>query len=161
VTAHDLRRIRKQLGLTQAALAERVGVTPNSLARQERGELGIAEPVARLLWQLEAQALESAPLGGRKMAPKARDFEAALNALFADAWRRRLEHLEVEAGALHRQVGGYPDPTNNRMPVCCNVMRAAMRAGDRILEQPPKGAGARLRIRYVAEARPLQRERDC
>jgi hypothetical protein len=129
-------------------------VTPNSIARQERGELGIAEPVARLLRQLETNALESTPTGTgrRKMAPSARDFEAALNALFADAWRRGLEHLDVEAGALHRQVGGYPGSAP-RMPVCCAVMREAMRPGDRILQQPPKGDGATVRIRYFPEAR--------
>jgi len=30
---------RRALGLTQAALAERLGVTPNTLARWERGKL--------------------------------------------------------------------------------------------------------------------------
>jgi len=52
MTGAELRRIRKQLGLTQAALAHLVGVTPNSIARQERGELGIREAQARLLMLL-------------------------------------------------------------------------------------------------------------
>jgi transcriptional regulator with XRE-family HTH domain len=54
MTGPQLRRIRKQLGLTQVALAERIGVTSTSLARWERGEIGISEPVARLV-QLLAQ----------------------------------------------------------------------------------------------------------
>ena len=54
MTAAELRRIRSQLGLTQAALAELVGVAPNTIARQERGEMGIKEPLARLLTLLLA-----------------------------------------------------------------------------------------------------------
>jgi 5-methylcytosine-specific restriction protein A len=156
VTGDELRRLRRTLGLTQAALAARVGVTPNSLARQERGELGIAEPVARLLRHLATQdAAESPGRRGPTMGPSARDFESALNALFADAWRRGLEQLDVEAGALHRQVGGYPGVAH-RMPLCCAVMRQAMRQGDRILQQPPKGDGATVRIRYFPDARRSQ-----
>src|SRR3990167_9401839 len=49
MTAKELRQIRKRLGLTQKELAERVGISPNSLAMQERGEIGISEPVARLV----------------------------------------------------------------------------------------------------------------
>ena len=37
----ELKSLRSRLGLTQAALAEAVGVVPNTLARWERGELGI------------------------------------------------------------------------------------------------------------------------
>ena len=37
----DLKSLRTRLGLTQAALAGVVGVVPNTLARWERGELGI------------------------------------------------------------------------------------------------------------------------
>lgn len=49
MSAAELLRIRKRLGLTQQAFAERVGVTRNTIARQERGELGIGEPLARLI----------------------------------------------------------------------------------------------------------------
>ena len=61
MTGAELRRIRQQLGLTQAALAELVGVTPNSIARQERGELGIRESQARLIQLLATQAPKSSP----------------------------------------------------------------------------------------------------
>ena len=37
----ELKSLRSRLGVTQAALAEAVGVVPNTLARWERGELGI------------------------------------------------------------------------------------------------------------------------
>ena len=56
VTGSDLRRLRKQLGLTQLALARLVGLHANSIARQERGEVGIKEPEARLVRLLAAQA---------------------------------------------------------------------------------------------------------
>jgi transcriptional regulator with XRE-family HTH domain len=49
VTGNELRQIRKRAGLTQAQLAERVGVTRNTIARQERNEIGIGEPLARLI----------------------------------------------------------------------------------------------------------------
>jgi len=48
----EVRRIRKRLGLSQAALAKEVGVNVNSLARWERGELGIRESAARLMRRL-------------------------------------------------------------------------------------------------------------
>lgn len=49
MTGPELRRLRRQLGLTQRALAALVGVTRNTIARQERGALGIGEPLARLV----------------------------------------------------------------------------------------------------------------
>ena len=45
----DLRLLRSRLGFTQARLAQAVGVTPNTLARWERGELPVpAHAVSRL-----------------------------------------------------------------------------------------------------------------
>jgi predicted transcriptional regulator len=54
VTGPQMRKIRTGLGLTQQELAVLVGVTTNSIARQERGEMGIRESLARLI-QLTAQ----------------------------------------------------------------------------------------------------------
>ena len=53
MTGHEVRRIRKRLGLSQAALAKEVGVNVNSVARWERGELGIRESAARLMRLLD------------------------------------------------------------------------------------------------------------
>jgi transcriptional regulator with XRE-family HTH domain len=61
MTGKELRRIRRQLGLSQAALAALAGVHPNSIARQERGEMGIREPLARLI-----HLLAKSPKRGRK-----------------------------------------------------------------------------------------------
>jgi DNA-binding XRE family transcriptional regulator len=46
----------QQLGLTQRKLAAWVGVHPNSIGRQERGDLGIRAPLARLIRLLADQA---------------------------------------------------------------------------------------------------------
>ena len=45
----EFRTLRKEIGLTQAQLSEALGVRANTVARWERGELRIGEPVARLL----------------------------------------------------------------------------------------------------------------
>ncbi len=44
----ELRKRRDQMNLTQVELAEELGVTSNTVARYERDELAIPEPVARL-----------------------------------------------------------------------------------------------------------------
>jgi DNA-binding transcriptional regulator YiaG len=49
VDGSELRGLRMRTGLTQAALADRLGVAPNSVARWERNERTIAEPMARLI----------------------------------------------------------------------------------------------------------------
>lgn len=52
VTGAHVRRIRKRLGLTQAELAEQLGVAENSVARWERDEMGIRPTAQRLLQML-------------------------------------------------------------------------------------------------------------
>jgi predicted ATPase/DNA-binding CsgD family transcriptional regulator/DNA-binding XRE family transcriptional regulator len=42
--AAELRRRRRELGLSQSELARALGVAPNTLARWERGELGVGNP---------------------------------------------------------------------------------------------------------------------
>jgi len=49
MTGKELKMIRIKLGWTQKHLAEVVGIAPNTLATQERSEVGIGEPVARLV----------------------------------------------------------------------------------------------------------------
>ena len=41
----DIKTLRERLGLTQTELAEAVGVRPNTVARWERGELGVSAPM--------------------------------------------------------------------------------------------------------------------
>jgi transcriptional regulator with XRE-family HTH domain len=45
----ELKAIRRRLGWSQQQLADAAGVWRNSIARQERGEMGIKESLARLL----------------------------------------------------------------------------------------------------------------
>ena len=49
MTGKGFKQKRGHLGLTQVQLAKRLGVTANAIARWERGERRISEPVARLL----------------------------------------------------------------------------------------------------------------
>ncbi len=49
MTPNRLRELRKRLGLTQEAFAKRVGVAPNTVARWERGEIGMKQTTERLI----------------------------------------------------------------------------------------------------------------
>ena len=81
------------------------------------------------------------------METKADDFRAELRRLRETAAELGFTAIELTAGNLHRRVGGYPGE-NHRMPVCCDVMRQEMSDEDSVLEEPPKGKGASLKIRY-------------
>ena len=52
MTNVEIRAFREKLGWTQMALAEAIGVTSNTVARWERGEMAISEPAARLLQKI-------------------------------------------------------------------------------------------------------------
>jgi len=49
MSGKELKRLRTQMKCTQKQLAEKLGVTKNTVARWERGEVPISEPAARLL----------------------------------------------------------------------------------------------------------------
>ena len=79
--------------------------------------------------------------------PNSYDFQEELSKLFRDAKTIGKHYADVNSGELHRRIGRYPG-RNHRIPLCCEVMKKNMKMGDRILEQPPKGKGASLTIRY-------------
>lgn len=81
------------------------------------------------------------------MNPTAEDFRRELHRQLAHAQASGADYVKINAGELHRDVGGYPG-IDHRMPVCCEVMTSTMEDGDKIIDQPPKGKGARLTIRY-------------
>lgn len=54
MTGAALKRCRMRLKLTQVEMAEKIGIRSNSLARMERGEMTISEPVSRLVQFLVA-----------------------------------------------------------------------------------------------------------
>ena len=77
-------------------------------------------------------------------------FVDALDALIARARASGSKYVDINAGALHRQVGEYPGP-GHRMATCCGVMRSALRRGDMVLSEPKSGVGATLTLRYHLE----------
>ena len=79
--------------------------------------------------------------------PTADEFRAALIAELQDATKSDCKWIDINAGTLHRKLGGYPSK-NHHMPTCCNVMHALARAGDEVINEPPKGRGANLTILY-------------
>jgi transcriptional regulator with XRE-family HTH domain len=56
MTGKELKRIRERLDWSQQKLADAAGVARNSIARQERGELGIKESLARLIRLIATEA---------------------------------------------------------------------------------------------------------
>jgi hypothetical protein len=76
------------------------------------------------------------------------EFTTAIRTSLYGAQIQKLNYLDVNSGHLHRLLGDYPGP-DQRMPVCCGAMRDEMQPGDIILNQPPKGNGASLTIRYM------------
>jgi hypothetical protein len=90
-------------------------------------------------------AAKDAPLTAGSHA--AGGFAQALNSVFKRAEGDRRTSVRINAGDLHREVGGYPGPSH-KMPVCCRAMRSAMENGDRVIESPPSGNGASLTIEY-------------
>jgi len=81
--------------------------------------------------------------------PTADDFRLELFRMMADAQNAGQEFVEINAGKMHRRVGGYPGK-NHRMPNCCQVMKAllALDYRDVIVEGPRSGQGPTLTIRY-------------
>jgi 5-methylcytosine-specific restriction protein A len=57
------------------------------------------------------------------------------------------QRILINAGELHREVGGYPGK-GHRMKTCCLALIQEQRTGDQVIESPPKGSGASLSIRY-------------
>lgn len=74
-------------------------------------------------------------------------FTAALQEMLDRAATSGSTAIDIEAGDLHRSVGGYPGPSH-RMPMCCSAMTAAMKTGDEVLRSPKSGKGASLTVRY-------------
>jgi len=79
--------------------------------------------------------------------PTADEFRKELHAIFRAGTRRADDYVDVNAGQLHRDLGGYPG-LKHQMPTCCVVMEAERRSGDVVMAAPPKGKGASLTIRY-------------
>lgn len=82
------------------------------------------------------------------MAKNKDDFKNTLLCIFKlSQLVRGISGVAVRSGDLHTLVGDYPG-ADHRMPVCCNVMKEEMKAGDQILDEPSSGQGANLVIFY-------------
>lgn len=63
VLGRELRIIREKLRLTQAEIADRLGVSPNTVARWERDEVRITPPMEKLIRLISK--MKSKPEGRR------------------------------------------------------------------------------------------------
>ena len=79
--------------------------------------------------------------------PSTDEFRHEIAAQIDRATKQGRPHIEINAGELHRVVGGYPTPTN-RMAMCCGAMRELCRPDDHTIYEPPARDGASLTIRY-------------
>jgi transcriptional regulator with XRE-family HTH domain len=95
MTGEELKAIREELGWTQSQMADELGVTPNTVARWERGEMEIFEPAARL-----AMILARGTKGRGSMSLFEKFIQESLSAFE--------QHLRAEgiAGALEDRMRG-------------------------------------------------------
>ena len=84
------------------------------------------------------------------MPPTAWEFQNHLTAILNAARQSGESYVDVESGHLHKRVGGVN--SGRELPICCDVMKRMMRAGDKILKEPPTGNGSNLLIRYIVQA---------
>ncbi|MET3828670.1 hypothetical protein ABIC86_000130 [Paenibacillus sp. DS2363] len=80
-----------------------------------------------------------------------RIIDAELKKKFSETKATGNEYLDVITGEIHKELG-----FKNRMPSCCHAMRKMMKTGDIILEEPTKGYGATLKIRYLLKPKKEQ-----
>ena len=83
--------------------------------------------------------------------PNTEDFRAELTAQIKRAAEQGRPHIEVNAGELHRSIGGYPPKVGqtHAMPSCCNVMRQEYAKGKaEIVYETESGQAPALTIRY-------------
>ena len=84
--------------------------------------------------------------------PRAEDFREELQAQLQRAHKQGRRHIEVNAGELHRKLGGYPPKAGERaanLPSCCAVMWAEHDRGKaKVVFQTDSGRSASLTIRY-------------
>jgi hypothetical protein len=83
--------------------------------------------------------------------PSVEDFRDELRAQIVRATKQQRHQIEINAGELHRLVGGYPPKTGEKhsMPSCCQAMRNEFDRGSAVIVHETKsGHSASLTIRY-------------
>jgi hypothetical protein len=84
--------------------------------------------------------------------PTSSDFLHEIDAQFAQAYGQGSRAIEINAGELHRLVGGYPPEAgqHHAMPSCCQAMWKRFDSSrDREVEVPPSRKGASLTLIYT------------
>ncbi|MBZ8132981.1 HNH endonuclease [Afifella sp. IM 167] len=84
--------------------------------------------------------------------PSPGEFRDELSAQVKRATEQGRPHMEVNAGELHRKIGGYPPESGKQhsMPSCCNVMREEFRKGNaEIVFETDSGQSASFTVRYM------------
>ena len=81
------------------------------------------------------------------------DFEKELKRQLDVAQAHGKSRVDIDSRELRRDVGGYLGP-DHRMPICCDVITNEMKGTYRILNQPSRGRGASLTMRYSQAIEP-------
>ena len=76
-------------------------------------------------------------------------FREELRSLFSKATELGFVAVDVNAGKLHRRVGGYPGGSDHRMPACCDAIYGEMGPQDTVVQKPESGKGASVTVRFV------------
>ena len=90
--------------------------------------------------------------------PTAEDFRTELTAQIDRGAKQGRPHVEVNAGELHRKVGGYPPKAggSHAMPSCCFVMRSELARGNaEVVHETDSGQAPALTIRYYLPREPV------
>lgn len=72
-------------------------------------------------------------------------FRKELQAQISRAAKQGRQHVEINAGELHRVVS----PTENRHAMACSAMREVQKPADQIIHAPPSGDGPSFTVRYA------------
>jgi len=83
--------------------------------------------------------------------PGVMEFRKEILALIERAANQKRPHVEINAGELHRSVGGYPPKPGqtHSMPSCCDAMRdECVGRKTEIIYQTDSGNSASFTIRY-------------
>jgi transcriptional regulator with XRE-family HTH domain len=102
-----LRTERKRLGLSQAKLADALGVTANTVARWERGEMNIAQPEIVDAALLNLKEIESMSSYDRTM-QLAREGNALALGLLRECYKWVLKQGRDQQFAAKWVLGGIP-----------------------------------------------------
>lgn len=84
--------------------------------------------------------------------PTTDDFRSEVQAQIERAQKQCRPHIEINAGELHRTLGGYPPKAgaSHAMPSCCGAMRDEYDSKrDIIVHETDSGHAPALTIRYM------------